>query len=62
MLDREMVDTAQHRRGFEACDLISPDGDLIHVKHVPRSSAASHLFQQRPGVARTVANTSWGMP
>ena len=46
MLDRRLVGTAQHRRGFEACDLISPGGDLIHIKHVPRSSAASHLIGQ----------------
>ncbi|MDE0676561.1 MAG: TIGR04141 family sporadically distributed protein [Acidimicrobiaceae bacterium] len=46
MLDRQLIRTTQHPRGFEACDLISPHGDLIHVKHVPRSSAASHLIGQ----------------
>lgn len=46
MLDQVLLRTAQHPRGFESCDIITAAGDLIHVKHVPRSSAASHLVGQ----------------
>ena len=46
MLDRRLLRTTQHPRGFEACDIITPNSDLIHIKHIPRSSAASHLIGQ----------------
>lgn len=46
VLDQKLVKTPQHPRGFEACDLITPDGDLIHVKHTPKSASASHLIAQ----------------
>jgi len=46
MLDRRLTRTTQHPRGFEACDIITADGDFIHVKHIPKSSAASHLVAQ----------------
>ena len=46
MLDRQLIRTTQNRRGFEACDIITPTADFIHVKHTPRSSTASHLVAQ----------------
>lgn len=46
LLDRRLIRTKQNPRGFEACDIITSRGDLIHVKHVHRSSAASHLIAQ----------------
>ena len=46
MLDRRLIRTTQHPRGFEACDIITSNADFIHVKHTPRSSAASHLLAQ----------------
>jgi len=46
MLDRQLLRTTQHPRGFEACDIITKDGLLIHVKHTPKSSAVSHLIAQ----------------
>ena len=46
MLDRQLIRTAQHPRGFEACDIITSMGDFIHIKHTPKSSAASHLVAQ----------------
>ncbi|WP_435582348.1 DUF6119 family protein [Amycolatopsis thermoflava] len=45
-LDRKLVYTAQHPGGFEACDLLSPEGYLVHVKRLDDSVAASHLFNQ----------------
>lgn len=45
-LDRCLLRTTQNPRGFEACDIITLDGDLIHVKHVNRSTLASHLIAQ----------------
>lgn len=44
--DRCLLRTEQNPKGFEACDIITPDGDLIHVKHVNRSTSASHLIAQ----------------
>ncbi|MFJ2593298.1 DUF6119 family protein [Streptomyces erythrochromogenes] len=45
-LDKKLVRTVQHPRGFEACDLLGPDNELIHVKHMEDSVSASHLFNQ----------------
>ncbi len=46
MLDGRFLRTTQHPRGFEACDVVTSTGDLIHIKHVKRSSLASHLIAQ----------------
>ena len=46
MLDKQLLRTTQHPRGFEACDVITRNGLLVHVKHTPRSSAVSHLIGQ----------------
>lgn len=46
VLDRRFVRTTQNPRGFEACDIITPKGDLVHIKNVYRSSEASHLIAQ----------------
>lgn len=48
-LDRKLVRTRVHPRGFEACDLLGPDNELVHVKKVDGrtgSSVLSHLFAQ----------------
>jgi uncharacterized protein (TIGR04141 family) len=46
MLDRKLIYTAQNRRGFEACDILMPDGTFVHVKNLDSSAPASHLFAQ----------------
>ncbi|MET8267171.1 DUF6119 family protein [Micromonospora arida] len=46
LLDRKLLRTGQHHRGFEACDLLGPGDELIHVKRAKGSSALSHLFAQ----------------
>ncbi len=46
VLDGQLIRTIHHPHGFEACDIITPAGDLIHVKHIRESSAASHLVMQ----------------
>ncbi|MFJ8582242.1 DUF6119 family protein [Micromonospora sp. NPDC093277] len=46
LLDRRLLRTAQHHRGIEACDLLGPDGELIHVKRAKGSAPLSHLFAQ----------------
>ncbi|MGW3606525.1 DUF6119 family protein [Micromonospora sp. NPDC005161] len=46
LLDRRLLRTSQHHRGIEACDLLGPDDELIHVKRAKGSSALSHLFAQ----------------
>lgn len=48
-LDRRLVKTRVHPHGFEACDLLGPDNELVHVKKVDGrtgSSVLSHLFAQ----------------
>ncbi|WP_406103708.1 DUF6119 family protein [Micromonospora globbae] len=46
LLDKKLLRTAQHPRGIEACDLLGPGGELIHVKRASGSSPLSHLFAQ----------------
>ncbi|MGW5580224.1 DUF6119 family protein [Micromonospora chokoriensis] len=46
LLDRRLLRTSQHNRGIEACDLLGPGDELIHVKRAKGSSALSHLFAQ----------------
>lgn len=45
-LDKKLLYTTQHPRGFEVCDLLGPDNELIHVKRMDGSVSASHLFNQ----------------
>ncbi|WP_432874810.1 TIGR04141 family sporadically distributed protein [Kribbella sp. CA-245084] len=46
-LDRKGVRDEFHTRwGFEACDLLGPDNELIHIKKASGSSPLSHLFMQ----------------
>ncbi|MDY7106779.1 MAG: DUF6119 family protein [Actinomycetota bacterium] len=44
-LDRRLVKVPGETT-FEACDLLHPDGYVIHVKRKGRSSVLSHLFAQ----------------
>jgi uncharacterized protein (TIGR04141 family) len=46
VLDKKLIRTEQHPRGIEACDLLGPDDELIHVKRLGDSVSASHLFNQ----------------
>ena len=48
MLDRTKLRTRQHHHsnGIEACDLLGPRNELIHVKRAAGSSPLSHLFFQ----------------
>ena len=48
MLDKTKLRTRQHHHsnGIEACDLLGPQNELIHVKRAERSSPLSHLFFQ----------------
>jgi uncharacterized protein (TIGR04141 family) len=46
-LDRTEVRTDLHKnKGFEPCDGLGPDLELIHVKQAEKSSPLSHLFNQ----------------
>jgi uncharacterized protein (TIGR04141 family) len=46
-LDRKLVRTSLHPRGFEACDIYIPDGGVcIHVKKASSSQQVSHLLAQ----------------
>lgn len=46
LLDKRMLYTAQHPHGIEACDLLGPNGEFIHVKAPSGSGELSHLFHQ----------------
>jgi uncharacterized protein (TIGR04141 family) len=43
VLDKHLLKTQQHNRGhgIEACDLLGPDKELIHIKRADRSSPLS---------------------
>jgi len=46
-LDRNLVRTALHPRGFEACDIYVPgSGTCVHVKKATSSQQVSHLLAQ----------------
>ena len=45
-LDRKLIRCDSNRRGFESCDVLTPEGVFVHVKAVGRSTGASHLFAQ----------------
>ncbi|MEU8488991.1 DUF6119 family protein [Streptomyces sp. NPDC048641] len=45
-LDKKLLYTTQHPKGFEVCDLLGPENELIHVKRMGDSVSASHLFNQ----------------
>jgi uncharacterized protein (TIGR04141 family) len=47
-LDRSGVRTQLHTgtKGFEPCDGLGPNHELIHVKQAAKSSPLSHLFNQ----------------
>jgi uncharacterized protein (TIGR04141 family) len=45
-LDRQSIRTEVHPRGIEPCDLLAPDGVLVHVKQASKSAPLSHLFAQ----------------
>jgi uncharacterized protein (TIGR04141 family) len=46
LLDRRLIYTDLHHRGIEVCDVLTPEGILVHVKSVEASSPASHLLAQ----------------
>lgn len=48
-LDKKLLRTKSHPHGFEVCDLLGPNNELIHVKKFSSktgSSVLSHLFAQ----------------
>ncbi|MFE7033519.1 DUF6119 family protein [Streptomyces sp. NPDC057621] len=45
-LDRKRIHTKLHPYGIEACDIIGPGNELIHVKRASSSAPLSHLFAQ----------------
>jgi uncharacterized protein (TIGR04141 family) len=53
-LDRKLIRCDSNRRGFETCDVLTPDGVFVHVKAVGRSTGASHLFAQAGVSAQTL--------
>jgi len=56
LLDKKTVHTEKFRGGgLEICDLLGPQGQLIHVKRADRSTAAlNHLFAQGRAAAEAL--------
>lgn len=46
LLDRVLLEIPSSHGRFEACDLLGPNDELIHVARVRHSAAFSHLFNQ----------------
>lgn len=46
VMDRKLLHTEMHPKGFEVCDLLGPNDELIHVKRATGSDSLSHLFAQ----------------
>jgi uncharacterized protein (TIGR04141 family) len=58
-LDRDLVRAGLHEdTGFEACDLLGPDNELIHIKRARASAPLSHLFSQALVSMQTLANNA----
>jgi uncharacterized protein (TIGR04141 family) len=58
-LDRNLVRAGLHKdTGFEACDLLGPDNELIHIKRARGSAPLSHLFSQALVSMQTLANNA----
>lgn len=45
-LDAKLIRTDLHWRGIEACDVLTAEGVLVHVKDLKSSAPASHLLAQ----------------
>jgi uncharacterized protein (TIGR04141 family) len=62
-MDKKLVTTRAHPRGFEACDLLGPNDALVHVKKTSTntgSSPLSHLFAQGLVAAESFTDeTTW---
>jgi uncharacterized protein (TIGR04141 family) len=61
-LDRKLVRCATNRRGFESCDVLTPDGTYVHVKKIGRSTGASHLFAQAGVSAQILLDDFTALP
>jgi ppGpp synthetase/RelA/SpoT-type nucleotidyltranferase len=46
LLDRLLLEIPSSNGRFEACDLLGPSGELIHVQRLRSSSSFGHLFNQ----------------
>ena len=46
LLDAKTIRPGGASSGIELCDLLTKDGDFVHIKRKSRSSTLSHLFAQ----------------
>jgi uncharacterized protein (TIGR04141 family) len=54
-LDRDLVRAGLQDTGFEACDLLGPDNEMVHIKRAEGSAPLSHLFSQALVSVQTLA-------
>jgi uncharacterized protein (TIGR04141 family) len=58
-LDRNLVRAGPHQAtGFEVCDVLGPDNELIHIKRAKGSAPLSHLFSQALVSAQALAHNA----
>jgi uncharacterized protein (TIGR04141 family) len=57
-LDRDLIRAGLQHTGFEACDLLGPDNEFIHIKQARGSAPLSHLFSQGLVSMQTFANSA----
>ncbi|MDE0089116.1 MAG: TIGR04141 family sporadically distributed protein [Candidatus Poribacteria bacterium] len=58
LLDRKLIYLTGTSSGFEFCDLLTPNNELIHVKKYSSSSGLSHLFSQAYVSAESLLRSS----
>lgn len=54
LLDRKLIQPDQRTSSIEICDVLTADGELVHVKRKLGSSGLSHLFAQGYVSAETI--------
>jgi uncharacterized protein (TIGR04141 family) len=58
-LDRNLVRAGPHQAtGFEVCDVLGPDNELVHIKRAKGSAPLSHLFSQALVSVQALAHNS----
>ena len=58
LLDKKLIYLPGTSSGFEFCDLLTPNNELIHVKNYSSSSGLSHLFSQAYVSAESLLRSS----
>jgi hypothetical protein len=58
LLDKRLIYTDLHRRGIEVCDVLLPDGTLVHIKSIEKSAPATTSLLRRSYLRMPCCTTS----